>query len=421
MINYFKGLEVRRLYEISLIAILKFIYEYFYYIISIKVNIDNLIEFNFDFVRYSYGWILALSIYIILIYKRDLKVFIIFLFIYILYILPNIVYFSFKYLKIEHLMYILIPYVFILIFTKNYKVNRIINVNSKKVLIFSIVMVFVSLIHLIYSTNGNFIIDFKKVYDFRLKYDDLSNQGIWAYLNNWAYKIFVLFIISYSLFKKNWYLLLFSIFSIVLFYSFTGHKITFLSFFIVLFIYIIYKLNWNRIVVIVGTILFFISILIFNILTNDIWVTSILVRRFLFVPAILNFTYFDFFMNNEFIYWSNGMLKSFFVYPYDKSFTLIIGEVLKTGSSANTGFIATAFAHAGFVGIIFYTLIATVILNIVNNSIFNENEKFIKISISFLPIYIFFTSSDLLTTIFTHGLFIVILILIILNIKSEKI
>ena len=105
-------------------------------------------------------------------------------------------------------------------------------------------------------------------------------------------------------------------------------------------------------------------------------------------------------------------MKYFFEYPYDKNFPFLIGEYLKKPDTyANTGFIAVSFAHAGLWGIVFYTILASVIMNIINYFIVDK-MKFIQFSIILLPIFTFFTVTDLTTTILTHGLLVSILLII---------
>lgn len=410
--------------ELVLAIVLKLVLDYAYMYISLKLNIVSLYSGGFTLFRYSVGWLLALGIFLFLQYKREIKIYPIFLILYVLYVLPNIVYYSFNNYSFKFLIFILLPYVVILLFVKNFDLRigeRVkLNIDIKYLIYFSITSILVILLHLIWTTNGNFVLDYKdEVYKFRETYDEVSNIGIWAYLNSYA-KLFALFLLAYAIYTKRYLLTIFSILSIFSFFIFTGHKATFLALFIVLLFYVLYRIKWNTSIILFLFITFFSSIVIFSTITGDIWLISIAIRRSLYVPAGLNFAYFEFFSTNEFIYWSNGILKYFFEYPYDKYFPLLIGEYLNlVGTYSNTGFIATSFAHAGWVGIFIYTILASIILNIINYFIV-DNMKFIQFSIVFLPIFIFFTSSDLLTTILTHGLFVSVSLIIMLYITKDS-
>ncbi|MBF7071676.1 O-antigen polymerase [Aliarcobacter butzleri] len=400
--------------EFIFAIVLKLVLDYAYIYITLKVNIDGFYHGNFYLFNYLIGWILALNIFLFLEYKKDIKIYPIFLMLYVFYILPNIVYYSFENLSLKFLIFILAPYIVILLLVKNFDLkidNKLkLNVDIKYLIYFSIIFALVTLFHLIWTTNGDFVLDFRKVYQFREKYD-ISNNGIWGYLNNWV-KIFVLFLFAYALYTKRYFLAVFSILIMFSFYIFTGNKSTFVSLFIVLFFYILYKIKWNTSTILFFFIFLFGSIVIFAKTTGEIWLISIAIRRALYVPAVLNFAYFEFFSKNEFIYWSNSILKYFFEYPYDKNFPFLIGEYLKKPDTyANTGFIAVSFAHAGLWGIVFYTILASVIMNIINYFIVDK-MKFIQFSIILLPIFTFFTVTDLTTTILTHGLLVSILLII---------
>ncbi|WP_419773855.1 hypothetical protein [Halarcobacter sp.] len=124
---------------------------------------------------------------------------------------------------------------------------------------------------------------------------------------------------------------------------------------------------------------------------------------------------------NEFVYWSNSFLKSYFVYPYDKNFALLMGSYLGMQNTyANIGFLAMGYMHAGLLGVFIYTSIVVLIFNFINNLIVPQS-KFIQISLVFVPIYTFFVASDLLTTLLTHGLFItLIMVFILFFLKNEN-
>jgi len=193
---------------------------------------------------------------------------------------------------------------------------------------------------------------------------------------------------------------------IFLLFALSGHKGVLSSVILVVFFYILFKLNFNNYNVLL---LGFLGLLSFVLLLDVLevsMISSLIIRRLLMVPAHLNFTYLEFFSNNEFVYWSNGILKNFFNNPYDVDIVHTIGAYLgKPDMAANTGFIASGYAHAGVLGIIMYTIIAIVLFNIINQ-LANNNDKYFVMAIMFPIILTLFKSSDLLTTLLTHGLFI---------------
>ncbi len=138
---------------------------------------------------------------------------------------------------------------------------------------------------------------------------------------------------------------------------------------------------------------------------------SLILRRLLFVPAHLNFTYLEYFSQNEFVYWSNSMMKNIVNYPYDLQPTQVIGSYLGyENMAANTGFVASGFMHAGYLGVILYTLILIFLLNIINN-LSRGVSQFLVLSIIYVALHAAFISSDLLTALLTHGLLVSIFVL----------
>lgn len=409
--------------ELFLVFILKALFAYAYFYISHYLNIDALYSFDFNIIKYLFSLVIAIFIFLILSYKKNLNIYPIFLLLYILYILPVLVYFSLSNQEYSNLFLLLTPYILIvyLTFNINKKLDIKYNINLNYILIFSFTITSIVLIHLIKSANGNFVTSLNEIYAYRILYEDISMKGIWGYLNSWVFKVFSLLLLLISIYLKNYKYLVVSLLLICLLFLFSGHKSVFLSLFIVLFFFVWYKVKWNIMFFLVSLIIIFSSIIIFTLVyPSENLVISIFIRRLLFVPSVLSFSYIEFFSANEFVYWSNSFLKSYFIYPYDKNFALLMGNYLGMQNTyANTGFLAMGYMHAGLLGVFIYTCIVILLFNFINNLIVPQS-KFIQISLVFVPLYIFFVSSDLLTTLLTHGLFIVLIVMLFLFFTKNK-
>lgn len=423
MILILKKNIVSKITEIFLVLLLKAILDYSYYYISVNVNISNLYNIDFNLINYLNSWLITILIYSAFLYKHKIKISILFLLIYILYILPNIVYFGLANKSLYSLSIIICPYIIILFstFNFNYNLKKEFKIDINYFFWGSLVLTLLVLFHLINSSNGNFVKSIDEVYKFRIMYESINMQGYWAYLNSWVFKVFSLLLLIIAFYKRNRLYIFISLFLIISLFLFSGYKSVFLSLFIIVFFFFLFKINWNRVITLFSFILFFSIILLITILLSlDNMTVSILIRRLLFVPTVLNFAYIDFFSSNEYIYWSNSFLKSFNSYPYDKNFALILGEYLNLSNTyANSGFVAMGYAHAGLLGVLIYTIIGIVIVNYINSLITLDN-KFIQLSLVFIPLYIFFVSSDLLTTLLTHGLFIVLILMLFLFFIKNK-
>ena len=89
------------------------------------------------------------------------------------------------------------------------------------------------------------------------------------------------------------------------------------------------------------------------------WILSF--RRVHFSSALLDICYLDFFKDN-YLYWSESVLKSFLDYPYDVQATHLIGDVYfkRPDMSANNGFISDGYMNFGSTGVFINIIIVRV-------------------------------------------------------------
>ena len=147
-------------------------------------------------------------------------------------------------------------------------------------------------------------------------------------------------------------------------------------------------------------------------------IPSMFIRRVFFVPAQLSFDYFEFFNKNELVLWSNSILSNVKNYPYQLSIPKLIGEYNGSGSSANNGFISSGFSHWGYYGVIFYSLLFGLILRILDYASYYGLPIWFVLAMTITPLRDALISSDLFTTLLTHGL-LVALFLLLLSIEKK--
>ena len=149
---------------------------------------------------------------------------------------------------------------------------------------------------------------------------------------------------------------------------------------------------------------------------DDFGLTSLIARRVFFVPAKLTFDYFEFFSYNPHVYWSNSILKLFISYPYDYPVGEVIGNHLgKTDLNANNGFVSTGFSHAGYFGIAIYIALVGALLRFLDYITNGFIPLWAALGLTVIPLRSFLISTDVFTTLLTHGLLVVFVILFLLR------
>ncbi len=270
--------------------------------------------------------------------------------------------------------------------------------------IFLVVWYFLSGVH--------YNLDLRKVYEYRRENSELAAGGLLAYTNIWTFKIFNMVLFSIALYYKK-YLSAFLVFLVqVYFFAASANKgVLFTPVMILGVWFYLKKTNSLLVLPLTFSSLILLTLFTFFIL-DDIWVSSLFSRRVFFVPADLTYAYFEFFNSNPKVYWSNSILSSFLDYPYDSSVAKVIGgSIGEEDMSANNGFIASGYAHAGVYGVFFYSIIIGLILRFINDITYKLIPIWFAVALSIIPLKKLLTSSDLFTTLLTHG-FIVALVII---------
>ncbi|WP_375752249.1 O-antigen polymerase [Vibrio sp. HN007] len=307
---------------------------------------------------------------------------------------------------------------------RNVKVKKL---NENKMLwlllTFSMLIIFV-----IVAMGGYRYINFDitKVYQYRaVAANNLPN--IFGYINPWVSKIIIPICLVIAIRNKQYFFAIISILFSVSMFALTHHKSILIMPFFVLVMYIILSVKENIRILQIGML----SLILFPLITYNLNVfgelsnlfNSFVLRRVFFVPANLNLEYYNFFSNNQFMYWSDSRITfNLLDSPYSMSIPYLIaynqfGEV---DMAANTGWIGAGYANAGYVGMILYASLVGLIFSILN-SLDKKLGKKLVTAASLPLVFSMITSSDLLTVILTHGLVILFLVLIVLKARRYEV
>lgn len=373
---------------------------------------------NFEISRYSLSWILYLISFFVLrknIYRvSDLF----FVSVVLIIIAPITSLFGldssrdFAPVGATIISYIIANFLVLLKFKKNIKLPFF---KKAQTLLINLSIIFVAYL-IIWSVvsgavrNINFNPDL--VYYFRSEAHSMLDIGLLAYFNSWVYKFFTIFLICHFLIKRN-YIYVFILIAIqIYFYGITSHKSVFFAPFIVIALWLFFS-RTNRSIY---WVLFFITFVIISNLAYTVFaiddIAAMLIRRTFYVPAGLTFEWFTFFSEHRFVFWSNTFLSWLSSSSYDLSVPHTVGEFLIDSTvSANSGLVGAGFAQAGYLGVLVYIVVLALFLRIIDNLSQSGVALWVAITISYNPLVTAITSSDLLTTILSHGLMLAVVIL----------
>jgi hypothetical protein len=372
---------------------------------------------DFNSAKYIEGWLVYFVLFTLLNRHKNHVVYFTLLLSFLLLIVPTIELYGLRNEPSRYFYSMVIPYVVLLFLISKTKLSLpYIKNGDKMAIVLSSLMVLIVLSHYVFVVGiQNINFDLSKVYDLRRSNEGIaSNEGVFGYLNPWATKVFNIFLIAIVLWHRKYVLLMCLISVQLMLFGFSGHKSVVFSLIVLFSLFIFSKFkNPSTIIISSVTSLVVLILLLFIWLQNPL-LPSILIRRVFFVPANLNYVYLEYFSSHDYIYWSNSILKFIFPYKHSVPPVYIIGEYLgKPDMSANTGFFGSGFMHLGFLGIIIYVFILSFFINLIQQ--FNKLPSWLINSIVFMPLLSAFVSSDLFTTLLTHGLLLSVFILFLYN------
>lgn len=223
-------------------------------------------------------------------------------------------------------------------------------------------------------------------------------------------------LMAYSLVKKNYFVAFLFIFTQMLSFGVDGMKATFLMPFIVLAVVFLLKEKYSTIkikyLLLWGLTLVIIISLAEFFLFNTYSLSSLFVRRFLFVPRYLDYCYFDFFQQNEPDFFRSSFLRHFgFISPYAyQGITFIIGALYfnQPYMNCSNGFFSDAITNFGLYGIVIMPLFLVIVLRIFDKSVLHLDRR-----MTLAPIILFtlgINSTFIFTELLTHGLLFLMLL-----------
>lgn len=278
----------------------------------------------------------------------------------------------------------------------------------------SFIGVVVVLVFLLYRGGLRFFnLSILNVYSFRREVGAVINVGLFSYINTWAFKVLNPALISWSLYQRRYGLFVLFTGLQVIFFGISSHKSVLFYPLVIIAVFILMR-RFEKVHIFPLALSGAIAVTaLIALIFKQMLPASLLIRRVLFVPAQLNYAYYDFFSSKGFVYMSNSILSSFidypFAYPPPQMISLHLQGHINTWM--NNGFLATSYMHFGFWGMIIFSFIVGFLLAIVDSLSKDRLPLWFSISLVVVPFFSLFTSADLTTALLTHGLGLSLLIL----------
>jgi hypothetical protein len=364
-------------------------------------------------IKYLESWLIYIFIIFILPHwlKRPSDFFIIFLF--FLVITPIISIYSLSNYPREDL-YIVLCALFLILFFKNGPLLRISSVKNSHQIALCAILIGITVVSSWMILSGGlqfFNLNLTRVYEFRADAGEVINEGPMGYLNTWATKVFGPILLAYLLLMRKFYYAALVVVLHVFWFAVGGHKSVLFYPFIILFFFYWFKSNRALFFIPLSMSIIIVLLFLFYLATEELFLPSLILRRVFFVPAYLLFSYYEFFGDNKFLYWSNSILSSYIDNQYLVNSAQLIGQYLNTDANANNSFLATGYMHLGFFGVIFYSIIVGYTLRFLDSITANKVPAWFSVSCLLVPLQAVFMSADLPTAFLTHGVLLSLLLL----------
>lgn len=267
------------------------------------------------------------------------------------------------------------------------------------------------------SSGGPFNLDLFKVYELRSSGGVLSG-GLWGYLvSNTAYAV-APFLLSLAVLKRSLVLGLVGMLSLALMFGFSGNKIFLVSIALVLFGALLFEfsVSYRRRLLFYGASILVLAATLISLQSESLEIVgSMFVRRIFFIPAQLNYYYYEFFSQNPHVYLSH--LWPWLVQPpYEQNYGLLIGEYSgHPQANATNGFLGTSYMHFGVYGMVAFSLVIGALVKLTDSFSPDVRHHGFVVGATIVSYRVMLVESDLSTSLLTGGVLLSLFILWLYN------
>lgn len=265
----------------------------------------------------------------------------------------------------------------------------------------------------------NFNLDIERVYDFRREAADKIHP-VFAYVYSNVSSALIPIIVVNAIKNRQYAILFLSMIMTVFMFGMSHHKSVLFGPIFVAILYLFFSFpklrSYMVLIFLLVPVLSLIEISYVRSISSGqdfAYATSLIIRRVLFVPVMIDGAYVEFFSSNEKYFWSYSKIFSWAIQsPYNVTPPFLIGYeyFVDLDTSANAGIIGSGFANAGSVGVLLYAAITGLLISIFNY--FGEIiDRPAVAAICLTTVHNVMASADLLTAFLSHGLLLLIILL----------
>lgn len=258
-------------------------------------------------------------------------------------------------------------------------------------------------------TGFRFHFGLEDVYDLRFEERTYNIPVIVSYVITAAGTILPIILLYFMEQRKKVLAFIISI-VILLNFGIGGHKSVLLGLIVSLIFYFIYRPKFLRYLVWLFIIISGLALFEYY-QFKTFYVGTMMIRRGFFVPALLNFDYYDFFTQHSPDFFHQSFLRHLgFTSEYKEPISLIIGErYLNPGCFANNGLYSDALANFGLLGVLIFPLIIVFIIKFLDSCAKGVKAKYVIVPC--MMICMSFMSTNLMTSLLTGGTIFVMILL----------
>ncbi|MBE9906803.1 O-antigen polymerase [Enterococcus casseliflavus] len=243
---------------------------------------------------------------------------------------------------------------------------------------------------------------------------ELNLSGVMAYLINWLGKLFIPILLVYAIYYKKPILAIVAVLFQILLFSTTGQKTLLFSIALIVIGIFLVRINyWYKGLPLFYTFCLLVSAIFYTFFNSIFGIGMFSVRQSA-LPQYISSKYIDFFAQNQYLNFSEGMIGSLFnikeVYSIPIA-NIISGNMLV---NENTGFISDAFSNGGYIAVYIFILLAVFLFKYMDSLTHSSKNGGFYVCLMLYPI-IFLNDSSLLTLLLTHGLFLLLIYMYLLR------